>query len=129
MATFVSTTLAKRTGATTTTFNPSGKSGDSGILTATSTYTNLAPELVISSKGGGGKTRISKVKVTVPQIYVDSGNGLPLVKSRPYCEIVLVIPAGTLQTDVNDLVGYLESALSTGKANLNSLLVGGEGVY
>jgi hypothetical protein len=127
MATFISTTLDKRTGATTSVFAPSSKQGDHGILAVAGTYAGLTPELRISSRVAGNGTRTAKVRITVPQI--EASGDFPIVKSRPYIEATLVVPVGTLATDVDDLVGYLNDALSTGTTNINDLMVGGVGVY
>lgn len=127
MATFVATTLDKRTGSTTTTFNPSGKTGEGGSLLATGTFAGLGPELRLNSKVAGTGTRVSKVRITLPQLE-ESGD-FPIVKAKPYIETILVVPPGTLQSDVNDLVGYMNDATSTGTTNVNSILVDGVGVY
>ncbi len=124
MATFVTTTLTKRTGATTTVFSPSGFQNRIGYLRAPGTLTFLTPTLTMSSETSPSGRR-TQVRVTIPQLSAD---GLS-VTSRPSGLIDLFIPEGTLQTDVNDLVGYLNALSATGLANANDLLVNGIGVY
>jgi hypothetical protein len=124
MATFVTTTLTKRTGATTTVFSPMTIEGY-GKLLAPATYVAISPELRMLANRQKGIRR-TQVRVSVPQT-----NGLtpPAVTFVPYGQIELFIPDGTLQTDVNDIVGYLNALTATALTNLNSLLVVGEGVY
>lgn len=127
MATFVSTTLDKRTGATTTVFAPASISGGKGTLLAPATYAALSPSVELSSKTNGSGTRTSTIKISVPQI--EGSGDVPVVVSRPFIECRIVVPTGTLQTDVNDLVGYLNDALSTGTTNVDDVMVNGVGVY
>lgn len=126
MATFVSTTLAKRTGATTTVFSPATIASNVGYLTAPGTYAQLVPQMSLKSIRAAGARR-STVRFVIPQ--VDTTNDIPLVGGRPAFEAVLYVPDGTLLSDVNDLVGYMHAALDSGKANINDILVNGIGVY
>ena len=131
MATFVSTTLGKRTGSTTTVFLPVmiepnrvGKLYPGGA-----TLSGISPELRVSTSTNSGARR-TRVRVTIPQLETEGGSlDRAYVKSRPFGEISLYIPEGTLQTDVNDIVGYLSSATSSGLVNLNDILVNGIAVY
>lgn len=126
MATFVSTTLTKRTGATTTVFAPGLIQSDgTGVLFASSGLAGFGPKVELRSwRVTNGRN--ARVKVTVPQLSpVDTTT----VLYRPYGQIELYIPDGTLQTDVNDIVGYIAALSATGLTNLNDILVNGAGVY
>lgn len=126
MATFLSTTLTKRTGSTTTVFSPGNIGPDgTGYLSAGSTYSGLSPRLDLKS-WRSAQGRNAKCRLTIPQLSpVDTTT----VLYRPYGQVELYIPDGTLQTDVNDLVGYLNALTASGLTNLNAILVNGEGVY
>lgn len=126
MATFVNTTLSKRTGATTTVFSVSTIANAIGSLFGPSSFVGLGPKLTLRSVRSAGARRTT-IRITVPQ--VDGSGVIPIVGSKPSVELNLYIPDGTPSDVVNDLVGYMESALGTGKANLNAILVTGEGVY
>lgn len=125
MATFTSTTLTKRTGNTTTVFTPGTINKDgTGVLFGPGTIAGLTPRLEISSSRSAAGRR-SKIWVTLPQLSAVEPSQ---VLYRPYGQVELWIPDGTLQSDVNDLVGYLNAATASGLANLNDLLVNGQGV-
>lgn len=126
MATFISTTLTKRTGATTTVFAPGLINSDgTGVFFATSALAGFGPRMELRSwRVTNGRN--ARVKVTVPQLSpVDTTS----VLYRPYGQVDLYIPDGTLQTDVNDIVGYINAACASGLTNLNDILVNGAGVY
>lgn len=126
MATFISTTLTKRTGATTTVFAPGTILPDgTGQLLASGSIAGLVPQLELSSRRSANARR-TRVSVTLPQFSAVEPN---VVLYRPRAVLELYVPDGTLQTDVNDLVGYLNAATATGLTNLNAILVNGEGVY
>lgn len=126
MATFITTTLTKRTGATTTAFAPSTiQPNGSGLLLASGTIAGLSPYLELSSRRSAN-ARQTRVVVGVPQLSAVQPN---VVLYRPRIVMEMYIPDGTLQTDVNDLVGYLNAATATGLTNLNAILVNGEGVF
>lgn len=126
MATFISTTLAKRTGATTTVFAPATiQPNGSGLLLASGAIAGLTSFIEIGSRRSA-TARHTRVSIGIPQL--DPVN-TTTVRYRPRISLEMYIPDGTLQTDVNDLVGYLNAATASGLANLNSLLVVGEGVY
>lgn len=125
MATFASTVLTKRTGATTTTFAPSGVGAGVGYLRDASATYSLFGAYLTMSQVYQGNARRTRVRATVPQI---SDDGRSIV-SRPWAEVQLWVPEGTLLTDVNDLVGYVNAATADTLTNLDDLLVGGEGVY
>lgn len=124
MATFTSTTLTKRTGATTTVFTPMELSQDVGYLRESATLAGFGPYLSMRQSYSGNARRTS-VRVGVPQLDADG----KLVLHRPVGSIELFIPNGTLQTDVDDIVGYLNALTATGVTNFNDLLVNGVGVY
>lgn len=126
MATFVSTTLAKRTGATTTVFAPATiQPNGSGLLLASGAIAGLTPFLELGSRRSAN-ARHTRVSVGIPQLDPVSTT---TVLFRPRATLELYIPDGTLQSDVNDIVGYINAATATALTNLNSLLVVGEGVY
>ena len=125
MATFVSTTLTRRTGATTTVFTPSTVQNDgSGVLYATGSLAGFGSYLNIKSARASNARRTT-LRVGVPQL--DSAGKVILY--RPWAEVDLYIPDGTLQADVNDLVGYLNALTATGLTHANDILVNGAGVY
>lgn len=126
MATFITTTLTKRTGATTTAFAPSTiQPNGAGLLLASGTIAGLSPYLELSSRRSAN-ARQTRVVVGVPQLSAVQPN---VVLYRPRIVMEMYIPDGTLQTDVNDLVGYLNAATASGLTNLNAILVNGEGVF
>ena len=93
------------------------------------TLSGISPELMLITSTSGGARR-TRVRVTIPQVETEGGSlDRAYVKSRPYGEINLYIPTGTLQTDVNDIVGYINAACSLGVTNLNDILVNGIAVY
>jgi hypothetical protein len=126
MATFISTTLTKRTGATTTVFAPTILDGGLGtLLEAGSTYTWQAPSMTLK-QSRSASSRTTTVRIYVPQL---DGSTPPVVLSRPYIECKLYVPDGTAQTDVDDLVGYLNAFTDSSLANGDDLLVNGLGVF
>jgi hypothetical protein len=125
MATFISTVLTQRTGATTKTFTPTGISNGIGTFRdASATYSWLGSFLTARQSNQGNR-RLTSVRVTVPQLDAD---GLQVL-SRPYGQIELYIPEGTLQTDVNDIVGYLNALSATSLTNFDDIFVDGSGVF
>lgn len=126
MATFINTTLTRRTGATTTVFVPATISSKGvGELVASSAYAGQGPSIKVSSSRETNVRR-TKVRITVPQL---DGETPPTVLARPYAELSLVIPDGTLQSDIDDLVGYLNAATASSLTNFDDILVEGVGVY
>jgi hypothetical protein len=124
MATFIQTTLDKRTGATTTAFDPMGISGGVATMRASSAYTWLGRSITLSSLNTGNARR-TKVRVNIPQVASDGVT----VTSRPWAQIELFVPEGVAADDVNDLVGYIESFCSDSLTNADDILVGGVGIY
>lgn len=124
MATFTSTTLTKRTGATTSVFVPQGIEGGLGTFRVSSTQTDFGPWMTAQSMFNNGSRR-TKVRVCVPQLDT---TGLVQL-SKPYAELYMFVPSGTKQTDVNDLVGYINALSASGLTNFNDILVNGAGVY
>lgn len=129
MATFVSTTLARRTGATTTIFNPLGIDGGLGTLADTTLSSQrLSNNITMSSKRSGSNKRVTRIRVSVP--LVDSSNpAVPVLVSTAFADITLTVPDGTPTANVNDLVGYCEKVCATACTNFNDLLVNGQGVW
>lgn len=123
MSTFVSTVLTKRTGATTTTFSPSGVDGSFGYFRASGSYALNGPSLRVEQKVKDSFRRTA-VRVLVPQ--VDSSG---LITLRPAADLSIYVPAGTLAADVNDIVGYINALTATSLTNFNEILVNGVGLY
>jgi hypothetical protein len=124
MATFIQTTLDKRTGSTTTVFNPMGISGGVATMRESSAYTWIGRFVTMSSLNTGNARR-TKVRVNIPQVASDGVT----VNARPWAQIELFIPEGVDADDVNDLVGYIESFCSSSLTNADDILVGGVGIY
>lgn len=126
MATFISTTLTRRTGATTTVFTPSTIQPDgTGVLFSSGLASGLGARLELTSvRSGNG--RKARAYVQIPQLTAAAPYS---VVSRPAGYVDLWIPDGAAQTDVNDLVGYLNALTAPGLTNLNDILVNGAGVY
>lgn len=124
MATFISTTLAKRTGVSTTVFDPHTITNGVGTLREASTYTWVGRSLTMSAKNEGSARR-TKVRVSIPQVASDGVT----VTARPWAQIEVYVPEGVAGDDVNDLIGYIESFCSTSLTNADQLLVDGVGVY
>lgn len=124
MATFVTTTLTRRTGATTTVFNPSVIDGGTGFLMASGSLAGFGSALALRSYRSSN-ARKTMASVMVPQLDAD---GLSIL-SRPTAKLEIFIPDGTLQADVNDLVGYINALTATGLTNANDIFVNGVGVF
>jgi hypothetical protein len=78
----------------------------------------------MAAEYSSGRRRTS-LTFTVPQL---SDDGLSVLR---YCQakLEIIVPDGAPQTDVDDIVGYIESASKVATTNLNDLLVDGEGVW
>lgn len=129
MSTIVATTLNKRTGAGTTVFSPYTveKDGTARLKAPSSTFAHLAPELALKSwRTGNGRRAICQV--AIPQVTVDS-DGLPTKRGTISAKLEIYVPDSAVQTDVNDIVGYVESALAVTVTNIDDILVDGVGVY
>lgn len=124
MATFVSTTLDQRTGASTTVFNPGITAGNSAVLFESSALAGFGAQLKMGAARTSNQRRTT-VEIQIPQLSDDGLSVLRFAKAK----LELTVPDGFPSTDVNDLVGYVEGACSATLANLNDLLVDGEGVY
>lgn len=124
MATFITTTLTKRTGAGTTVFNPGITAGNSAVLFESSALAGYGASLQIGASRSSNM-RTTTVLLKVPQL---SDDGLSVLRFAQM-KIELKVPDGFSQTAVNDIVGYAEACCSTAITNLDDLLVEGEGVY
>lgn len=124
MATFVSTTLTKRTGSGNTVFTPAQITDGVGFLYAPASIAGLGAQLSMKQIRNAGGRRTT-VQVRVPQLSTQEPSQ---VLYLPYGKIDLWIPDGTLQTDVNDIVGYLNALTASGLTSMNNLLVTGEAV-
>lgn len=128
MATFITTTLAKRSTGNTV-FSPSTIEGGVGLLSNNAgTFTASAEKLSISSKRVSGNKRVTRMRIVVPQVD-DSNPAVPRFVREAVAELVLTVPDGMARTDVDNLVGYVEKACASAVTNLNAILVNGEGVY
>lgn len=129
MATFVSTTLARRTGATTTIFNPLGIDGGLGTLADTTLASQrLSNNITVSSKRSGSNKRVTRIRVSVP--LVDSSNpAVPVLVSTAFADLIITVPDGTPTANVNDLSGYCEKVFASATTNFNDLIVNGQGVW
>lgn len=127
MATFVSTTVARRSGGNTI-FLPKVIESGIGQLSESSTFESVSPRLTISSRRTGGNRRVTRLRVAIPQ--VDNTNAsVPSVVRSAFIDLTLTVPDGFAQADVNDLVGFIEKLTASGLVNINAVLVNGEGVY
>lgn len=128
MATFVTTTLTKRSG-TSTVFSPGTiESGVGTLYDNSATSQAFGARLVLSAKRQGSGRRVSRIRVTVPQ--VDKTNpDVPRLVREGFAELTVSVPDGMAAADVNDLVGYIQAAATASLANLNDILVNGTGVY
>lgn len=123
MSTFTSTTLTKRTGAGTTEFFPSGNDGSFSYFRASGTSALNGPSIRVEQKIRDSFRRTA-VRMLVPQL---DANGL--ITMRPAVDLSVYIPAGTVTTDVNDIVGYMHALTDPTLANFNAILVDGVGIY
>jgi len=124
MATFISTTLAKRTGATTTVFAPGTTSGNSGVLFESSTLAGYGAQLQLAASRSNDLRR-STVTFKIPMLSAD---GLSILRYAQ-AKLEIVVPDGMLQTSVDDLIGYVNAATNPALTNLNDILVDGDGIY
>lgn len=123
MSTFTSTTLTKRTGATTTVFDPSGLDGSFGFFRASGSYSLTGPSIRVEQKVKDTYRRTA-VRVLLPQLDADGR-----IVARPAADLSLYIPAGTLATDIDDIVGYVNALTATSLSNFDDILVNGVGLY
>lgn len=124
MATFVSTTLTKRTGDTTTVFLPGVINSGIGTLFEASTLAGLGSSVSLMSRRSA-ITRHTGMTIRVPMLTDDELSVLRFAQAK----LELIVPDGMLQTQVDDLVGYVNAATASGLSNLNKIFVVGEGVY
>ena len=131
MATFISTTLTKRSKAANAVFSPRVKDGRVGYLEVNGNYQGLGDRMSMSSTLSSAKKRTTTVKFYVPlNRTVASGDSqVPLLVSTAVATLTIEVPDGTPTNDVNDLVGYVNGFTATALANGNDLLVNGVGVY
>lgn len=120
MATFVSTTLTKRTGATTSVFAPR----EEGRLAVSGSVAGFERDCYLQSNMGSSGRR-TKVRFTIPRLDAD---GL-IVLDRAWLSVDLWVPNGTQVDSVNDLVGYANSFTASALSNANDILVNGIGIY
>jgi len=123
MSTFISTTLTKRTGASTTAFSPSGIDGSFGYFRASGTHALNGPSIRVEQKVKDSFRRTA-IRILVPQLDADGR-----IISRPAADLSVYIPAGTLTTDINDIVGYINALTDTSLSNFDDVLVNGVGLY
>lgn len=124
MATFVQTTLTKRTGATTTVFNVSTRQGNTYRWGASASVFGHERYIEASSVGNASGRR-TKVRVGIPQIDTASES----ILSKPWGLVDLYIPGGTALTDIDDIVGYLHALTASGLTNFDDILVNSVGIF
>lgn len=127
MATFVSTTLARRAGGNTV-FGPKVIEGGIGQLAESGDFESITPRITVSSRRTSGNRRVTRIRVAIPQ--VDNTNvNVPTVSRTAFADLTLTVPDGYPQSYVNDIVGFVEKLCATSVTNFNAILVNGEGVY
>lgn len=124
MATFITTTLAKRTGATTTVFVPGVKSDNTGYLYEAATLAGFGRSLIMEA----ARTRLGRKTMLVFRVPQLSDDGLSVLRFAQ-AKLELLVPDGIPTDSVNDIVGYVNAGTATALTSLNGLLVNGEGVY
>lgn len=122
MATFISTTLTKRTGAGTTVFDPSGVTNGYHYLRASGASALTGP-YVRARQVVTNDYRRSDVRLVIPEVLNGS------IVRRPAIDMSLYVPSGSVSTDVNDIIGYLNALTATSLTNFNSFFVDGVGMY
>lgn len=123
MATFTSTTLTKRTGATTTIFEPSAIDGGWSYFRASGAQALNGPS-IRCRQSVNDRSRRTDVRVAIPQL---DSNGL--IISRPAIDLSMYVPSGADNDQINDLVGYLNALTASSLTNFDSFLVEGVGMY
>lgn len=131
MATFISTTLSKRSKAANVIFTPRVKDGRVGYLEVNGNFQGLGDRMSMSSALSSAKKRTTTIKFYVPlNRTVASGDSqVPLLVSTAVATLTIEVPDGTPTNDVNDLVGFVNGFTASSLANGNDLLVNGVGVY
>lgn len=127
MATFVSTTLARRVGGSTV-FAPKVIEGGIGYLAESGLFESITPRITVSSRRTSGNRRVTRVRVAIPQVD-DTNADVPSVVRSAFADLTLTVPDGYPVSDVNDIVGFIEKLCATSVTNFNAILVNGEGVY
>jgi len=123
MSTFVSTTLTKRTGATTTVFDPSGLDGSYGYFRASGSSALTGPSIRVEQKVKDSFRRTA-VRLVIPQLDSEGR-----IMYRPAIDLSVYVPQGTASSDVNDMIGYMNALTATSLSNFDEILVDGIGLY
>lgn len=131
MATFINTTLTKRSKAGNAVFTPRVKDGRVGYLEVNGDYQGLGDRMSMSSTLSSAKKRTTTVKFYIPlNRTAESGaTQIPMLISTAVATLTIEVPDGTPTSNVNDLVGFVNSFTAANLANGNDLLVNGVGVY
>lgn len=122
MSTFTSTTLPKRTGATTLVFEPAGVASGFHYLRASGPSALTGP-YIRAKQTVTNEYRRTDIRIVIPEL--DNGS----IVRRPAIDMSIYVPAGSSNDSVNDLIGYLEGLTSATLTNFDSFLVDGVGMY
>jgi hypothetical protein len=95
------------------------------VLREVNTTEGFGPSIELASKVTGNNVRIVTYNFRVPQIASGGETILREVKA----ELKLFVPFGSLQSDVDDIVGYVNGMTASGTTNSNDILVGGVGIF
>lgn len=131
MATFIDTTLTRRSKSDKVIFSPRVKDGRVGYLEVNGNYQGLGDRMSMSSTLSSAKKRTTTVKFYVPlnRTVASGDNQVPLLISTAVATLTIEVPDGTPTSDVNDLVGFVNGFTAATLTNGNDLLVNGVGVY
>lgn len=131
MATFIDTTLTRRSKADKVIFSPRVKDGRVGYLEVNGNFQGLGNRMSMSSTLSSAKKRTTSVKFYVPlnRTVASGETQVPLLISTAVATLTIEVPDGTPTSDVNDLVGFVNGFTAATLANGNDLLVNGVGVY
>ena len=131
MATFIDTTLTRRSKADKVIFSPRVKDGRVGYLEVNGNFQGLGNRMSMSSSLSSAKKRTTSVKFYIPlnRTVASGETQVPLLISTAVATLTIEVPDGTPTNDVNDLVGFVNGFTAATLANGNDLLVNGVGVY
>lgn len=131
MATFIDTTLTRRSKADKVIFSPRVKDGRVGYLEVNGNFQGLGNRMSMSSTLSSAKKRTTSVKFYIPlnRTVASGETQVPLLISTAVATLTIEVPDGTPTSDVNDLVGFVNGFTAATLANGNDLLVNGVGVY
>ena len=131
MATFIDTSLTRRSKSDKVVFSPRVKDGRVGYLEVNGNFQGLGNRMSMSSTLSSAKKRTTSVKFYIPlnRTVASGETQVPLLISTAVATLTIEVPDGTPTNDVNDLVGFVNGFTAATLANGNDLLVNGVGVY